>query len=148
MAFPCNLCGAECSKYRCGRCFYVTYCSPECQKKDWDTHYESCHYLPKNTLSHSGVTDALELGLFATFQKLTCKQKNWDNTDYGQHMLYEAVIGLILESTLEVKHQQRIQSLIDQIQKSKRYLEFADKIELFNCIPPCYHLFVLSAWNF
>ena len=30
---------------RCGRCKIVRYCSPECQKKDWEFHKKSCKGL-------------------------------------------------------------------------------------------------------
>ncbi len=31
--------------YDCGRCYFATYCSAECQKADWPTHKTVCRWL-------------------------------------------------------------------------------------------------------
>ncbi len=37
----CAVCG-NAAKSKCSRCKTRRYCSPECQKRDWATHKESC----------------------------------------------------------------------------------------------------------
>jgi hypothetical protein len=38
----CNLCKADNTPFKCGKCLTVFYCSRECQKKDWKTHKVNC----------------------------------------------------------------------------------------------------------
>ena len=39
--WPCQVC-AKLSSRRCGFCGIVTYCEPQCQKRDWHTHQHGC----------------------------------------------------------------------------------------------------------
>lgn len=41
MPRKCKVCGKKASK-RCPQCLSVSYCSPECQNKDWKTHKLQC----------------------------------------------------------------------------------------------------------
>ncbi len=38
----CNLCNEKTAPFKCGKCLKKTYCSFECQKKDWKTHKSIC----------------------------------------------------------------------------------------------------------
>ena len=38
---PCQVC-AKLSSRRCGFCGIVTYCEPQCQRRDWHTHQHGC----------------------------------------------------------------------------------------------------------
>ena len=42
--WPCQVC-AKLSSRRCGFCGIVTYCEPQCQKRDWHTHQHRCTRL-------------------------------------------------------------------------------------------------------
>ena len=42
MRYNCKLCGKK-GKYKCTQCGKVSYCSRECQFKDWVNHKKNCH---------------------------------------------------------------------------------------------------------
>ena len=44
----CNLCKADNTPFKCGKCLTVFYCSSECQRKDWKTHKATCIHAPHN----------------------------------------------------------------------------------------------------
>jgi len=59
-AYECAVCGAETVAVRCGICRKATYCSIDCQRRDWRNGHNTECYLHLNLSVRDGTANFME----------------------------------------------------------------------------------------
>lgn len=72
---------------RCSKCHQISYCSIECQKKDWTYHRQECSYLSK--LEDEYDLSRIFLRLISRFQKDNGKQSPSVKRSVGDLLTHE-----------------------------------------------------------
>ena len=70
--------------HRCGKCKTKTYCSKDCQVKDWEVKHQGfCNEIPEEWKVKTGAKDRVETGLEGVedgFQR--AKERNHHDLSY------------------------------------------------------------------
>ncbi|KAJ7755603.1 hypothetical protein B0H14DRAFT_2978221 [Mycena olivaceomarginata] len=80
----CALCFGDGPLHRCARCKVVSYCSKECQTKDWQLHKTACSRTEESTLRVNKILQIFSASKFLEMQLQTCAVLACDLLDNPQ----------------------------------------------------------------